>query len=94
MQNLKHRMTGRGVIAALICAAAGIVTVTISCAGVDCPGDLDGNGQVDLTDLSIMLQNFGTSTGANPEDGDLNGDGDVDLEDLAQLLSLFGVVCT
>ena len=58
-----------------------------------CLGDLDGNGQIDLTDLSIVLANFGTSSGATPEDGDLNGDGDVDLEDLAQILALFGTSC-
>lgn len=58
-----------------------------------CLGDLDGNGQVDLTDLAIVLTNFGTASGALPEDGDLDGDGDVDLADLAQILGLFGTIC-
>ena len=58
-----------------------------------CPGDLDGNGARDLTDLSIALSNFGTPGGATPEDGDLDGDGDVDLTDIALFLSVFAVPC-
>jgi len=57
-----------------------------------CPADLNGDGDVDLVDLSITLSNFGSS-GADPEDGDLDGDGDVDLTDLSTLLSLFGTTC-
>jgi len=60
---------------------------------VPCPGDLDGDSQVTLTDLSILLANFGAPSGALPEDGDLDGDGDVDLTDLSLLLSVFGTVC-
>jgi probable HAF family extracellular repeat protein len=58
-----------------------------------CPGDVDGNGTVDLTDLAILLSNFGTLSGATLEDGDLNGDGAVDLTDLAAMLSSFGTTC-
>jgi len=58
-----------------------------------CPGDLDGDGAVGLGDLSIFLANYGTTSGAGPEDGDLDGDGDVDFEDLAVFLSLYGTTC-
>jgi len=58
-----------------------------------CPEDLDGNGIVDLADLSILLGNFGVMSGADPEDGDLDGDGDVDLADLAPMLAAFGSAC-
>lgn len=58
-----------------------------------CPGDLDGNGAVDLDDLSTLLANFGTPGGADPADGDFDADGDVDLDDLTQLLSVFGTIC-
>ncbi len=58
-----------------------------------CPGDVNGDDVVNLTDLATLLANFGTTSGAVREDGDLNGDGDVDLSDLAELLSLFGTDC-
>lgn len=58
-----------------------------------CPGDLDGNGFVELADLSIQLANFGTASGATEEDGDMDADGDVDLTDLSLMLALFGTAC-
>jgi hypothetical protein len=58
-----------------------------------CFGDLDGDGDVDLTDLSILLGNYGMTSGAEYEDGDLDGDGDVDLSDLSALLSVYGATC-
>jgi len=58
-----------------------------------CPGDLDGDGMIGLGDLAILLANYGTPSGADPEDGDLDGDGDIDLEDLAALLARYGSAC-
>ena len=64
----------------------------LSCAaGAPCAGDLDGDGTVGLTDLAVLLSDFGT-TGAAPDHGDL--DGDVDLTDLGTLLAFFGTTCT
>lgn len=57
-----------------------------------CVGDLDSDLDVDLSDLAIVLANFG-QTGAAPEDGDTNGDGKVTLEDLAVVLAAFGQNC-
>jgi hypothetical protein len=57
-----------------------------------CPGDLDGDSDVDLSDLARLLSHYGES-GAAYEDGDVDGDGDVDLSDLATLLSVYGTVC-
>ncbi len=62
-------------------------------AAPDCPGDLDGDADVDLADLSALLTHFGTAAGATAEDGDLDGDGDVDLADLSELLSAYGSSC-
>ena len=53
-----------------------------------CPEDLNGDGTVDLTDLSILLGNFG-GAGA----GDIDGNGFVDLTDLSLLLAAFGTNC-
>lgn len=49
-------------------------------------GDIDGDADVDLQDLSYLLSNFGT---AGPT-GDFDADGDVDLQDLGFLLANFG----
>ena len=57
---------------------------------VEIPGDLDGDGDVDLADLAQLLAHYGMSEGATYEDGDLDGDGDVDLSDLAELLAHYG----
>ena len=56
-------------------------------------GDLDGDGDVDLSDLAQLLANYGMTDGAEYEDGDLDGDGDVDLSDLAALLGVYGSTC-
>jgi hypothetical protein len=57
------------------------------------PGDTNCDCSVNLTDLSTLLANFGTPSGADRGDGDLDGDGDVDLSDLSVLLSVFGSSC-
>lgn len=59
----------------------------------DCPGDLDGDWDVDLADLAQLLANYGTPSGAIYTDGDLDFDGDVDLSDLAALLAVYGTTC-
>jgi hypothetical protein len=56
------------------------------------PGDVDGDGDVDLTDLASLLAAYGTGTGDpdyNPN-ADFDDDGDVDLTDLATLLANYG----
>lgn len=62
-------------------------------AAASCPGDLNADNAVNLTDLATLLAHFGTPTGALLADGDIDGDGDVDLTDLARLLTVFGTVC-
>lgn len=57
----------------------------------NCPGDVNGDGAVDLADLATLLSNFGGTGGAAA--GDIDGDGDIDLADLATLLANFGGTC-
>ena len=56
-------------------------------------GDLDLDGDVDLTDLAVTLSSFGLS-GVGYAGGDVNCDGIVDLTDLAIVLGNFGFVMT
>ena len=73
-----------------------VVGFLVDQAGVlvfDCFGDLDGDNDVDLSDLAQLLANYGMTEGATYEDGDLDGDGDVDLTDLAGSLSVYGTEC-
>lgn len=51
------------------------------------PGDLDANGSVNLSDLGIVLSDYGCTSGCI---GDLNGDRVTDLSDLAEVLSNYG----
>ncbi len=52
------------------------------------PGDIDGNGRVDIFDYNTLLTNF-NKTGTNVQ-GDLNNSGKVDIFDYNILLTNFG----
>lgn len=55
-------------------------------------GDLDFSGVIDLSDLTVLLSNYGRG-GATPEQGDLDGNLIVDLSDLVLLLAHYGEYC-
>lgn len=55
--------------------------------------DLNYDTNVNLTDLAILLSNFGVPSGADYEEGDINADGRIDLSDLATLLAYYGRFC-
>ena len=71
----------------------GDLALDIQCAGF-CFGDLDGDNDVDLTDLAQLLANYGLTGEVTYEDGDLDGDFDIDLADLAALLAVYGTTCS
>jgi hypothetical protein len=62
--------------------------------GVACPGDVDGDGDTDISDLAALLTAYGSVVGQpnyNPA-ADFDNDQDVDLADLAFLLADYGCV--
>ena len=74
----------------------------VGAAGRYCSADIDGSFDcvVGLSDLAVLLSNYGLTMGATPAMGDIEpyhdqfpGDGDVDAGDLAELLSQYGDDC-
>lgn len=57
----------------------------LCCASI-CPGDIDGDGEVDGSDLGLLLADYNGGGGCS----DINHDGLVDGGDLGILLSAFG----
>lgn len=57
--------------------------------GCRCP-DLNGDAIIDLSDLAVVLADFGGTASASDPDND----GDMDLHDLAVLLAYFGSPCS
>ncbi len=57
-----------------------------------CPGDFNGDGQVNTQDLTLFLIKFGQNVGAGVLQ-DMNGDGVVNTQDLTLFLIRFGRVC-
>lgn len=71
-------------------AAVNVAGPGVSFVLLPLPGDIDGDRDVDLTDLAQVLSLFGQFVGGGPGNGDFNCDGWVDLSDLSTLLSTFG----
>jgi hypothetical protein len=79
------------IITAGFVAVAGLLLLT-SRAAQNPAADLNGDGQVSILDLSILLGNWGKSgTGLK---GDINSDNSVTISDLSILLSSWGPVST
>jgi hypothetical protein len=55
--------------------------------------DVDGDCDVDLGDLTVLLSGYGQTSGAQHSSGDVDFDGDIELDDLTKLLSVFGAIC-
>ncbi len=57
-----------------------------------CPGDMNRNHRIDVSDLATLLGNFGLRP-ARAQDGDVDGDYDVDLTDLVILSAMLNSEC-
>lgn len=64
-------------------------------ASLACPGDVNADAVVDLTDLSLLLGAYGSVVGAPGfvAGADFDANGIIDLGDLSILLGNFGIVC-
>ena len=62
------------------------MTVTVS----ECTGDLNEDGSVTVSDLLLVLAEFGCEGGC---ESDIDGDGTVSVADLLALLAVFGAIC-
>ncbi len=58
----------------------------------ECPGDFNGDGVVNTSDLTLLLARFGSSVTPGSA-GDMNGDGVVTTPDLTAFLIRFGAAC-
>ena len=54
-----------------------------------CPGDVDGDGYIDVNDVLGLINVWDTSD----SDADFDGDGLVDADDVLILLSHYGEIC-
>jgi hypothetical protein len=61
----------------------------IKFSGATLPGDVDGNGKVDIFDFNMVVTNFG-KTGIGLSGGDLDGNGKVDIFDFNTIVTNFG----
>jgi hypothetical protein len=86
-QGWEHGLTVAGGLTFLATAEGGLEIIAVRP-----PGDLDGDNDIDLFDLTALLASFGVCEG-NPSFNayaDLDSDGCVDLSDLTALLTRFG----
>ena len=75
-----------GIFILIFAAIGGVIIWRSLAANPNLPGDLNNDNSVNVTDLSILLSNYGTSNTA----ADINSDGTVNILDLSALLSNYG----
>ena len=69
---------------------ATLVIEGVTVIGDAVPGDANGDGNVDVSDLGILATNYGTIGGAVWADADFTADGNVDVSDLGILATNYG----
>ena len=82
----RHR---RRLVPAALCS---LTLASVAHAGTPaCDADVDGDGSVNFTDLTVMLADWGTCPAPCPSD--IDGSGVVEFDDLLALLAVFGDTC-
>ncbi|MHC4082738.1 MAG: S8 family serine peptidase, partial [Planctomycetota bacterium] len=65
----------------------GFEVFTYTCGQLDCPADIDGDGDVGVTDFLELLAAWGPNPG---HPADIDGDGEVGVTDFLELLAAWG----
>ncbi len=82
---------GRSYTVALTAGAMAILAVAVAASGPPCPADVDWDGEVGITDLLIVLSEWGQPSGTSDFTGiDQAPDGVVDLYDFLGVLAAWG----
>jgi hypothetical protein len=68
---------------------AGLDNVSVSQVASGVPGDVDSDGVVAFSDVLIIAQHYGRTSGVSRSEGDVNGDGRVDFDDLLLLAQFY-----
>jgi hypothetical protein len=65
------------------------------CEQSECPGDIDGDGVVDLTDFTLFAAAYNTSLGDPGYEpaADMDGDGVIDLTDFTLFAAVYNQPC-
>ena len=80
------------ILIALCVASTMVILRPVHSAKAVVPGDINGDGVVDISDAILASHAFGSSTG-NPDynpAADLNSDGNIDIFDMLMLARNFG----
>jgi hypothetical protein len=86
-----HRFTKpQLILTALAVGMVGLIAILLVSAATPSESDINKDGKVDISDLSLLLSKFGTTDPA----ADVNKDGKVDISDLSGLLTNFGSTVT